>query len=198
MKKDFDKGILLLPLGYLLFALVLYIGFKPAKQQGYPTSAEVRAAFEEHFEEFDQASRSLWSHPDYFDSLYEKTETRGLMFNTGNVLEKYSGVGYLTEEEWNRLEALCGIIQPNEINMASHDGATAIQWVFIVKDKKTDPHLLYLYYIRVPDQSATGKEQAVSENSLSYFGRFSPLFPIEGKDFWYETTVIANKTADID
>lgn len=196
MKKKFSLDILLLPLGYLLFALVLFIGFYPEELKDYPASADVRAAFDQHFEEYDQVSRVLWDHPDYFDDLYEKTETRGLIFNTKDALEAYSGGRYLTEEEWGRLKALCEIIQPYEIAMRSHDGVNAVEWLFTVQESDGEPYSLDLYYIPAPDASALEKEQAVSEQALSYFGRYGSLSPIAGKDFWYESIVLPNRGLD--
>ena len=190
MKKDFDWGILLLPLEYLLFALALYIGLKSVEIKEYPTTADVRASFDQHFGALDQASRVLWEHPDYFDYLYEKTETRTLLFNPKNTLDAYGSGGRLSAEEWNRLRALCEIIQPHEINMYSHDGANAIQWAFLVQDSGADPYTLSYYYIRVPNASAPEKEQAVSENALSYFGRYGSLSPVEGKKYWYEAAIV--------
>ena len=59
MRKNFVGNAVLLPLGYLVFAAVLFIGFMPDKQQNYPTGKAVRAAFDECYEEMDQVSRLL-------------------------------------------------------------------------------------------------------------------------------------------
>ena len=191
MKKKLDLGALLLPLGYLLFALVLFIGFMPEEQRDYPAPEDVRAAFQEHFEEFDQVSRVLWEHPDYFDDLYEKTETRGLLLNTKDALEAYSGGRYLAQAEWNQLKALCEIIQPYEIAMRSNDGINAVEWMYTVQESGKDPYSLNLYYIR-----ALEREQDAIENALSHFGRYGSLSPIDGKDFWYEAIVLPNRDWD--
>ena len=191
MKKKLDCGILLLPVVYLLFALALFIGFFPEAQQDYPAPADVRAAFKEHFEEYDQVSRVLLEHTDYFDRLYEKTETRGLLFNTKNALEAYSGGGYLTQAEWDRLAALCEIIQPYEIAMRSHDGINAVEWMFTVQESGKDPYSLNLYYIR-----ALERAQDTIDNALSHFGRYGSLSPIAGKDCWYEAIVLPNSDLD--
>lgn len=196
MKKKLDLGALLLPLGYLLFALVLFIGFMPEEQKDYPAPADVRAAFQEHFEEFDQVSRILWEHPDFFDDLYEKTETRGLLFNTIGALETYSGGRYLAQAEWDRLKALCEIIQPYEIAMRSDNGINAVEWMFTVQESDGEAYSLDLYYIRGLDASTPEKEQEALDNAISHFSRYGSLSPIAGKDFWYEATVLPNNDWD--
>ena len=195
MKKDFDWGILLLPLGYFLFIAVALIAFTPMHRQDYPTEASVRAAFDQNFEEFDQISRSLLGHPEYFEDLYEKTEVRSLMLNTNDALEKGNDAGYLPQEEWDRLKALCGVIQPYEISLRSYGGATAVTWVFVVRKSNTnkDPYSLNLFYVRAPDALTPEKEQAVIDNAASYLGWHSRLTPMEGKDFWYETVIFSNR-----
>ena len=195
-KKDFDWGVLLLPLVYLLFAAALFIGFMPEERKAYLSAAEVRAAFSGHFEDFDQTSRVLWEHPGYFDYLYGKNNVRGLLLTKKDALEKYSGGGYLTEAEWDRLKALCEIIQPYKIAAVSYDNANAIQWMFTVRDSNSSPYSLDLYYVRVPDAASPEKERDVSEDALSYLGRFGALSPIEGKDFWYESTIVPNNNLD--
>ncbi len=197
MKKiDFDWGILLLPLGYLLFAAALFIGFMPEEQKTYPTAAEVRAAFREHFAEFDQTSRVLWENPDYFDYLYEKNNVRGLLLTKKNALDKYSGGGYLTETDWDRLKALCEIIQPYEIATRRYDNVNAIEWVFTVQEPEGQPYSVNVYYVRVRNAPSPEKERDVSEEALSYLGRYGALSPIEGKEFWHESVIIPNTNLD--
>ncbi len=197
MKKQFDWGILLLPMGYLLFALAVFVAFRPTtSQQDLPTEKTIRDSFDQYFEEFDQVSHILWSHPDFFDGLYEKTEVRALLLNTQDALEKGNEAGYLTEEEWNRLKALCTIAMPYEITLRSHDGVNAIEWIFTVQQRGQDEYLLILYYIHALDASSPEKEQAAIDNAVSYLGQYSDLSPMEGKDFWYESVIFTNPKWD--
>lgn len=188
MKKKFDWGILLLFVVYLAFGAAILVAFTPMQeQQDFPTEEKVRASFDQHFEAFDQVSRILWNHPDYFDDLYEETEVRGLLFNTKNALAAYGGDGYLTEAEWDRLKALCDLVQPYEITLRSYNGVNAVEWIFTVQDAEQNEYALLLYYVRALNASAPEKEQTAIDGALSYFGRFDPLSPVEGKDNWYES-----------
>lgn len=188
MKKKFDWGILLLFAVYLAFGAAILVAFSPMQeQQDYPTEEKVRASFDQHFEAFDQVSRILWNHPDYFDDLYEETEVRGLLFNTKNALAAYGGDGYLTEAEWDRLKALCDLVQPYEIVMRSHGGANAVEWVFIVQESDGKPYCLNLFYIRAEDAPTPEKERDAVDEAVSYLGQFNELSPMEGKDGWYES-----------
>ncbi len=196
MKKKGIGDKLLLSLGYLLFAVVVLIAFDPGIHEDSPAVTTVRDSFDQHFEEFDQVSYILWNHPEYFANLYEKTDVRGLILNTNDALEKGNDAGYLSEEEWDRFKALCDIIQPNEVAMRSHNGINAVEWIFTVKGSNQGLHSLHLYYIRPMDASAPEKERDVIDLAISYFGRYGHLSPIDGKDFWYEATVLPNNELD--
>ena len=188
MRKKFDWGVLLLLAVYLVFAVAILVAFTPMEQQhqNYPAEATIRASFDQHFEAFDQGSRVLWEHPEYFDALDEKTGERALILNTQDALEEGNEDGYLPEEAWNQLKALCEIIQPHEIALRSHGGVNAVQWIFTVQEAGRE-YALILYYIRALDAAAPEKEQAAIKEAVSYWGRYTPLSPMEGKVFWYES-----------
>lgn len=191
MKKRFD-GSLLLPLEYILFAVVLIVAFQPMEQQEHPDIKTVRTSFDQSFEEYDQVTRMLWSRPEYFADLYDRTDVRGLLFNTNDPLEYGNEAGYLTEEEWNRVKALCGLMQPYEIVMRSHGGANAVEWVFIVQESDGKPYCLNLFYIRAEDAATPEKERDAVDEAVSYLGQFNELSPMEGKDFWYESVSLSS------
>jgi hypothetical protein len=189
MKKKFDWGILLLIAVYLVFGAAILIAFTPMQQQqqDFPAEATIRASFDQHFEAFDQVSLALWEHPEYFDDLYEKTEVRALMPNTQDALEEGNEAGYLPEAAWNQLKTLCEIVHPYEIALRSRGGVNAVQWFFTVEDATQGEYALILYYIHALDASAPEKEQAAINDAISYLGRYTPLSPMEGKAFWYES-----------
>ena len=196
MKRKFDWGILLLPAGYLLFAVVIFIAFRPINQQDYPTEKNVRDSFDQHFEEFDQVSNILWNHPDFFESLYKNTEAYALLLNTEDALEKGNEAGYLTKEEWDRLKALCALTQPYEITLRSYNGVNAVEWIFIVQKSGQSNYALILYYIHALDASTPEKDRIAIDNAIAYFGQYSDISPMEGKAFWYESVEFPNPKWD--
>ncbi len=185
IKRHFDRSILFLIAGYLLFAAALFIAFGPAKRPDYPTEEKIRDVFENSFEAFDGCTRMLWSHPEFFDDLYERTGVRGLLFNAKDSLATGNEAGLLEEMDWEKVKALCALAQPYEIALRPN-AANAVEWVYMVQGPSGGAyHSIVFCYVRPPDQSSPEEASAALKDALGYLGQFHPFSPLEGKDHWY-------------
>ena len=188
MKKEIDWSVLLLAAAYAVLIAVVYVCFRPEKPQQttYTTEAEVRAAFAENFDAFDRVSYILWSHPEYFLDKYEKTDIWGMQDLSAEELEKNTGNGFFTEEEWAEFKSLCARVKPYEIIMQNPGSVNAVQWIYVVKrPNKNDYYSLNLYYVRPVDSLPAGEVDAAVEAKVQHLGRYNSLSPMEGREYWY-------------